>query len=230
VAAVVRRPYAVKIGQTFGYVDKALLPLTEAKFEMVGLFVHGFAAVKLDGKYGLLRADGTWAIEPNFDAIQPLETEKALVKVGNRAAVVDATIGRVVTQTRFDDVCSLGRGIVGVMLDGKMGAIDEDGHWLFEPNYEPWGFNYFRDLIAVRSNGKWGFVDAAGNSIEAKFDEVSRFERGVAWVKSGGEWCPIDRRGNKIPAKIPGMQCQDTEPPSIQRAKPGATLACQIRP
>ena len=130
------------------------------------------------------------------------------------------------TSTQFDDVCSLGRDIVGVMLDGKMGAVGTMGQWLFKAEYEPFGLNFYQDLVPARSYGKWGFVDAGGNAIEARFDEVSRFERGVSWVKAGGEWCAIDRRGNKIPV----LQCQISEPPYIQRQRNNSTIPCQIRP
>jgi hypothetical protein len=172
-------PFAVKIGDQFGYLDENLRLLVAAKFETVGRFSNGLAAVKLGGNFGVIRTDGTWAIEPNFDVAQPLPGEKALVKVGGRAAIVDLSTGRPVTPARFDDVCFLGRGVVGVVVEGKMGAIDISGHWLFDAKYQPWAFNFFQDLAEVQWDDKWGFVDAAGNSIEAKFDEVRRFERGV---------------------------------------------------
>ena len=146
-------PYVLKVGERFVHVDKWLRKLTAETFQAVGLFHHGLAAVRLDGKYGLIRADGSWAIEPKFDAAQPFQNDLVLAKVDGRAGLVSVATGAWVTQTRFDDVCSLGRGIVGVMLDGQMGAIDEHGHWLFEPNYEPWAFNAFQDLIQVRSRG-----------------------------------------------------------------------------
>lgn len=219
-------PYVLKVGERFVHVDKWLRKLTAETFQAVGLFHHGLAAVRLDGKYGLIRADGSWAIEPKFDAAQPFQNDLVLAKVDGRAGLVSVATGAWVTQTRFDDVCSLGRGIVGVMLDGQMGAIDEHGHWLFEPNYEPWAFNAFQDLIQVRSRGQWGFLDAAGNSIEPKFDEVRRFERGVAWGKTGDTWCPIDRRGNKVPA----LTCQNADPNPSERPRPDAVPSCRIPP
>jgi hypothetical protein len=219
-------PYVLKLGERFVHVDKWLRKLTAETFEAVGPFHHGLAAVRLDGKYGLIRADGSWAIEPKFDAVQPFQNDLVLAKMDGQAGLVSVASGAWVTHTRFDDVCSLRRGIVGVMLDGQMGAIDENGHWLFEPNYEPWAFNVFQDLIQVRSRGKWGFLDAAGNSIEAKFDEVRRFERGVAWGKTGDTWCPIDRRGNKVPA----LTCQSVDPNPMQRPWPDAIMPCRIPP
>ena len=113
-------PYAVKVGEKFGYIDAALRPLIEAKFELVGLFHDKFAVAKLDGNNGSIRTDGTWAIEPNFDIAEVLQNQKALVKAGGRSAIVDVTTGSLVTSTQFDDVsCPLGRDIVGVMLDGR---------------------------------------------------------------------------------------------------------------
>jgi hypothetical protein len=129
-----------------------------------------------------------------------------------------------VTPATFDDVCSHGRGVVGVMVDGKMGAVDESGHWLFEPTYQAWAGHFFQDFTPARSGDKWGFLDGAGNAIAARFDEVSYFERGVSWVKSDGEWCAIDRRGDRIPS----LQCQSTEPHNIRRVKPDTTTTCQI--
>jgi hypothetical protein len=216
-------PYVVKIGERFGYVDRALRPFTEAKFEQAGRFRHGFATVKLDGKYGLLRPDAGWALEPAFDAIEPLSHDKALVKAGRRASIVDLASGALIG-ARFDEVCSLGRGLVGVMVGGAMGAVDEGGNWLFQPIYEPWRFTFKEELVPVRQDGKWGFIDWVGNVIPASFDEVSAFDRGISWVKKDGAWCPIDRRGNTVSA----LGCQAAEPRHIKRPRPEHTLACRI--
>jgi hypothetical protein len=217
-------PHVVKVGEKFGYVDRMLQPVTDVKFEFADPFQNGLAAAKLDGKVGLLRVDGTWAIEPRFDAAQPLTADKALVRVDGRAGIIEVATGNWVTPMRFDDVCSLGRGLVGVMLSGTMGAVDESGDWVVEPNYEPWRLSWLEQPSPVRSNGKWGFVDWAGNTIEAKFDDVRQFERGIAWARTQASWCPIDRRGNKVPA----MTCQSTDPNPSQRPHPERMAPCQI--
>jgi hypothetical protein len=49
--------------------------------------------VKLDGKVGLIRTDGTWAIEPKFDAAQPLQSDLC----DNPAIMAE----RVITAGRF---------------------------------------------------------------------------------------------------------------------------------
>ena len=65
-------PYVIKIDNRFVHVDRWLRPLTAEKFDALGLFRDGLAAVALRGKHGLIRDDGTWAIEPRFDAALPI--------------------------------------------------------------------------------------------------------------------------------------------------------------
>jgi hypothetical protein len=216
-------PHVVKFDGRFGYVDAAMRPMIPARFESASPFRDGLATVKIDGQYGLIREDGSWALDPAFDAAQSLQDGLALVKVGEHASLIDIATGRLITRTEFDEVCSLGRGLVGVMAGGRMGAIDQKGRWLIEPQYEPFRLNYV-DFTSVRSGGKWGFLDWAGNAIETKFEEVSRFVRGVAWVKSDGEWCPIDRRGNKVPT----LPCQNVAPRYIEQPRPDDVIACRI--
>jgi hypothetical protein len=223
-------PYVVKIGGRYSYIDKQLRPLTSETFDAVGLFRHGLAAVQRDGKYGLVRTDGTWAIEPSFDLAQPLAAGVAWVKSGGRAGLINATTGAWITSTPFDNACLADHGLLGVVRDGKAGVIDQTGAIIIEPKYDAVGFGsgYISSmgtgLVPVQSEGKWGFVDAAGNEvIPTRFDAITRFERGMSWVQSDGEWCAIDRRDNRIP----GSSCQKATPTNI--VYPSA-FSCRISP
>jgi hypothetical protein len=218
-------PYVIKIRGAFAHVDRWLKQLTAERFTAVGLFKNGLAAVELRGQYGLIRPDGTWAIEPKFDRAQPFQTDIALVKEDGRAGLLNVTNGTWITQTPFDDICLSEYGLVGVMLNGKVGAINETGAWVIEPKYDTaHTFGLRSGLVPVRAGDKWGFVDVTGKpAIEARFDEVSFFDRGVSWTRNGGEWCAIDRRGNRIP----GMSCLNAAPTNIHTAQ---SFSCQIAP
>jgi hypothetical protein len=61
------------------------------------------------------------------------------------------------------------------------------------------------------NTGKWGFVDAAGNSVIApQFDAVGSFRLGVAWAAfpDRREWCQIDKTG----AIRQGTRCYCQQP------------------
>jgi hypothetical protein len=223
-------PYVVKIGGQFAYIDRWLRQLTGERFNAVSLFRNGLASVELRGRYGLIRSDGTWAIEPKLDRAQPFRTDIALVKDDGRAGLVNAATGTWITQTPFDDACLCEYDVVGVTLNGKAGAIDATGAWVLEPKYDVIGFGrgsifgFGSGLLPVRTGDKWGFVDTTGKEvIETRFDEVSHFERGVSWTRSGGEWCAIDRRGTRIPA----LSCQSATPTNIRVPQ---SFVCQIEP
>lgn len=217
-------PYVVKVEARYVHVDRWLRPVTAEKFDAVGLFRDGLAAVALRGKHGLIRDDGTWAIEPRFDAASPIGHDRAIVTLDGRSGLFDVANDRWITQTPFDGICASQLNVIGVVLDGKTGVIDTSGAWVIQPKHDALALVPVYGLIAVRAGKKWGFIDLAGNeAIGARFDEVSYFERGMSWTRTGGEWCAIDRRGERI-ATLP---CQTTKPINARIA--GAS-SCRIGP
>lgn len=61
------RSFQIQIGDKLGYVDRTLQPITEVKFESASEFFGDVAAVKLGGRFGYIKRDGTWLIEPRFE-------------------------------------------------------------------------------------------------------------------------------------------------------------------
>ena len=52
---------------------------------------------------------------------------------------------------------------------------------------------------AVKSGGKWGFIDADGKTmIEPQYEEARSFSNGYAAVKSDGKWGFIDTNGQLV--------------------------------
>ena len=207
---------------------KWMRPLTAEKFDAVGAFRDGLAAVVLRGKYGLIRDDGRWAIEPRFDQAYPIGRDRAIVTLDGRSGVYDVANDTWSRRRTFDDICASQHGLVGVMLDGKAGVIDASGAWLIAPKYDATALGYGplasagTGLIPVRGRGNWGFVDFAGNEVIApRFDEVSYFERGMSWSRTGAEWCAIDRRGERIST----LSCQNTKPINVRTP---STFSCRI--
>ena len=132
-------PYVVKIDNRFVHVDRWLRPLTAEKFDALGLFRDGLAAVALRGKHGLIRDDGTWAIEPRFDAALPIGRDLAIVTLDGRSGVFNVANDRWVTDTPFDDICGRLPSFIGVVLNGKNGVIDASGAWVIQPKHDALG-------------------------------------------------------------------------------------------
>lgn len=61
------------------------------------------------------------------------------------------------------------------------------------------GIDFSEGLVAVRVNGKVGFMDKSGNIvIEPKYDDVFPFSEGRAPVELKGKWGYIDKKGSVI--------------------------------
>ena len=58
-------------GSAWGYVNASGIVSIPLRFEEASDFSLGVARVKEDGKYGLLRQDGLWLMEPLYDSLTP---------------------------------------------------------------------------------------------------------------------------------------------------------------
>ncbi len=199
----------VKVGDKYGYVDTALRPITPPHFDEARAFSNGFAVAKFEGRYGLLRSDGSWAIEPNFDAMAEMSDPAVVLARSGRAGVIDVPHHGWAVAPNYDAVCAVSAGLIMTNRDGKRGVMDTRGTWLIQPNFTALGPWLDDGLVPAQIDGKWAMVDTAGTIVLApKYDGPTFFSRGVNWAKSGSSWCPIDRHGQRIPS----LQCQASDP------------------
>jgi hypothetical protein len=205
-----REPFQIQDGSKFGFVDRALRPITKIDFERAYLFSEHTAVVEHGGKFGYIKDDGMWLIEPRFEEAQPFRHGAAVVRLGNKLGYIKAD-GTWLVTPKFDEADSFEGGFAIVREGGKRGIIDARGAWVSDTRLHHIDLALGRTgLVALKSSqGKWGFVDARGALvIEQRYDEVRAFERGLSWVKQDGSWCPIGRRGQSVPT----LPCQSLAP------------------
>ena len=59
------------------------------KFFEVFDFHEGFSRVKLDGKWGFIKTDGTWLVEPKFDYAGDFKNGTAYVELEGEEGTID---------------------------------------------------------------------------------------------------------------------------------------------
>ena len=203
----------VKIGEQWGFIDKEGNIIIEPLLDNPGKFNAGLLPVNDNGLYGYLDPDGEWAIEPQFMYATPFSEGVATIAMldENRGGPAYSFInhtGR--TITTFRD--GAGRGwpfykgaaIVG-WSNQKYAVVSKTGDMVFETQFEQFQGNetthqfIFDGLIGVRSDGKWGFIDSAGEwIIKAQYEAVDHFENRLCSVKIDGKWGVIDTTGKVI--------------------------------
>ena len=138
--------------------------------------------VKVDNKWGLVGADGNFAVNPIYDEVQTEGTLQLSTKLPTEETDVTYKV-----------------------------TIDEDEYRLSFQNGD-YKQSPFKELKKDRSqmlnckggykrkskDGLWGLIDKNGDDFIAPlYRAISCFSSGVAWVPDDtkGQWCPIDKNG-----------------------------------
>ncbi|MBN1631353.1 MAG: WG repeat-containing protein [Thermoleophilia bacterium] len=170
------------------YVDNSGTVVIEPRFEEVGRFSDGLAAVILNGEGAFIDAGGEVAARPPEDAaVRPLfasfsEGLAALPSsTGDVYGYIDTT-GTWVVEPRFKEAGPCLEDRACVAIDGRYGYVDGSGALVIEPQFVEAGpFSYKRALVEVE--GRFAYIDKTGALvIEPQFDFATTFSEGLAAV------------------------------------------------
>lgn len=141
-----------------------------------------------------------WQIRPSYDSVDVLTGSLLKVEKNGRYGLCDYK-GNSIVDCLYDDfpyfkdgyTLLIQDGVVkgNVSISGKVNRFDTD--YLVDMNY-PY---YSEGLLAVKSNGRWGYVDSEGNVvIVCKFRNALPFMKGLASVSDAeGNFMHINRSG-----------------------------------
>ncbi|WP_046173337.1 WG repeat-containing protein [Domibacillus indicus] len=157
----------------YGFYDSKGSMKIPPKFERAECYHNGFAAVQLDGKWGLINMDGEFAIPPKFpaDSYKLFKFSEGLILIQN-------------------------------LESQKYGFLDQQGHLKIPFQYTLFG-SFMEGLLVFESeNGKYGFCDKDGKVvIEPQYIGVNHgFIKGFSEVLIDGQdqWVLINKKGEII--------------------------------
>jgi WG containing repeat len=194
-----------------GFIDKTGRFVIEGPYYPRGHFSDGLARVSDHEHYdpykiGFMDRTGKFVITPRFDRAEDFSEGLALVEVRGKWGYTDRA-GRMVIPPRFQDAESFHDGFALVNMFGvRRGFINKEGKFLPMPD-EVERFGSLADgLIAVKVDGKWGFMNTSGQIVIAPqfdpdVDEYAQdvfygtFRDGLAVVKSNGKWGYVNKSG-----------------------------------
>ncbi|MGO6683947.1 WG repeat-containing protein [Rhizobium leguminosarum] len=92
----------------------------------------------------------------------------------------------------FEDIRSFAGGVAAIKTHGKWGFIDKSGRIVLHPTYDA-AYSFNENFAVVRMGKKRGFLHISpegkiSEGIKPSFDDVLRFEEGLAPVKINGKW------------------------------------------
>ncbi|MDR2616176.1 MAG: WG repeat-containing protein [Oscillospiraceae bacterium] len=155
--------YTLFDGETWGLYDGENKLITGG-YDEASSFMNGVAAVKKDGVWRLIGRDGVALAEDVYDGFA--RDEKGVVYRNDRLFALE---------------------------NGGYYLIDTTGKRLSETKFEDARLFNDSTYAAVKSGGKWGFIDSEGEYVIApEYDGARSFSNGFAAVRIEGKWGFID--------------------------------------
>lgn len=164
-------------------------------------FIDGYAAVKLNGNYGMIDLSGKvvlpfdyWYFEEVFRD-SPAVYYVARKNLGELSGPDEllSTKGEKLIDKEYYSLVEFGDSMA-VVYDGvygnfKRGVYDlKAKREVFSGDYDEISY-LAQSRFMVKKDGKWGCFDRNGKQIfDFKYDEVDAFSNGAAKVKLGDEW------------------------------------------
>lgn len=150
-------------------------------------------------KYGFINKVGEIVIKPQFDDANEFNDGLASVKKDDKWGYIDKT-GKLAIPMKFQAAWDFKNGYAFVKASNKCGFIDKKGNLVINIKYDCNNLRAIRDnMITVSINNKLGCIDKTGKIIiKPNFDEINKFNEGIAAVKIGNKWGYIDKTGKII--------------------------------
>jgi len=164
----------------------------QREYEELGMYSGGFAAAKVNGRWGLINVNQDTVIPFEHDGIVTDELGRAFAQ--NAVFIrendgVTLFIGNQRTDIHFDDARPFNTtGYAAVKRNGLWGFIDSRGEIVFEPQFED-ARSFSQHLAGVRIENYWGYISHRGEVvIEPMFLEARDFYNGSAPVRTMQGW------------------------------------------
>lgn len=131
----------VKIAGKCGYIDttgKEVIPIQfdHWQFEKFYDFNNGYARMKSVDKFGLINNKGEVLIKPEFDEIQDVADERAIVKLDAKYGLVDIK-NKIVIPLNYRHIRRMKDGTYNVIdQEGMYGLFDKNGREIFPCKFQ----------------------------------------------------------------------------------------------
>lgn len=161
------------------------------------------------GRFGYLRPDGTWLVEPRFGAAHPYHAGRAAFRSDRHLWGYLDESGAVAIEARFLNAGDFQEDVARVRIETdrralsehsakvtwKYGFVGVDGAWRIEPRFDE-AEHFFESRAAVKIGDARGYVDADGEPVgEHRWKQTFQFSEGRALVSERGRFDPVPSYG-----------------------------------
>jgi hypothetical protein len=152
--------YKINVAGKTQLLNKQLKPVSDLLFSSVADFDQGKAIFRNGNKTGIIRQNGSIAIEPRYELLIP---ENKFIRASIRVAENERWIlldsaGKAVTQRNYDFIDSFNGKFFPVKNRGFWGAMNEQGKEIVACVHDSL-VQYKNDYIVVKFKGQYGIIN-----------------------------------------------------------------------
>lgn len=192
--------YTVKLNGKYGALNNFGQVIIEPKFEELGDFKNGFAYYRSENKSGFVSKDG-YVHKADFDWLSDFDDNKiAVVKIGNSYGLIN-TSGKIILETKYDQVLKANNGIFIVVLNNLYGFYNANGCFLSAVSYDfskekPSDFYTNGHVFKLIKKTQQALIDANGRtSIDfGVYEEINFANNGLIRIKNKNKFGYVDRK------------------------------------
>jgi hypothetical protein len=192
----------------WGYINRSGEQVIPYLFRTAESFRGGVAIVNTglpERPVGLIDPSGAWVVQPTFRFITAADGPNGLLlgqkEPGEEPTFYDRSGNRFLGP--YHQAFPFFEDRARVKNEAGEWIIDQTGNFIPNKPVSLDGTHYSNGMIAVRGNGKLGYMDLNGQiTIEPRYDAGGIFVEGLAPVQLNGRWLFIDKSGATV-AKLP---------------------------
>ncbi len=199
-------------GTKYGVIQKDGKQLIEEKYNYIEyLYDHYFIVSDENGKLGIIDDKGNIRVEMNHDSLQKIQNTDLIQAVLTENKTVE------IYAKTMEKICQMENAIVQVEDFYIKVSNELETRYFDLEGKEQKNTEIYKDhtLFVDKKNGKYGFVDKAGNIIvDYQYEKAYELNRyGFAAVKKDGKWGAINEKGQEVVAPI--YEFKDSTEPSF---------------
>lgn len=179
----------------YGYINGAGEVKVAAMYSDASDFSeYGYAIVKQDERWGLLRADGTLVVPISYSSIEDFGNGDYKAKIGDEMYCLIVN-GSIRTDCIYETLISLGNGGYKAKMTNGQYCLIVDGSVKSDYIYEDICSTGL-DFIARTNTGSWDMYNISGVKMSALFSEpIWKVNCPLFAVKSGNKWALATETG-----------------------------------
>jgi len=156
----------------YGFMNTKGEQVIETKYDFVGSFSEGLAAVVLDGKYGFVNKYGELKIKCEYTSATDLKFGRTMVEKNGKFGMIDRN-SRVLLPFQYEDIGELANNLLYVSANGKYGYADLNGKIVVQEKFDE-AYDFNGPYAMVEIDEKQAMINTKGEyMIAPQFSALS---------------------------------------------------------